>query len=133
SRGLTQASLHVVLARAPRMIRSARAACPRFRFQRTPGVLVCRASAATRPCAPCRCTSRTCMGPVHRTSPSAGGRDMARASAHTLERIKARVERPSPSPSQAEDHAGTVVPLYNEHDLAHSLAPWANLAQREQQ
>jgi Undecaprenyl-phosphate galactose phosphotransferase WbaP len=54
---------------------------------------------------------------------------MAHASAPTLKRVEPRIERPS----STEDHPGTVVPLYNEHDLAHSLAPWANLAQREQQ
>lgn len=39
------------------------------------------------------------------------------------------LERPSP----AENRPGTVVPFYNEHDLARSLAPWANLAQRQQE
>ncbi|MBA4265940.1 MAG: hypothetical protein C0453_12720, partial [Comamonadaceae bacterium] len=33
---------------------------------------------------------------------------------------------------EVEAWPGTVVPLYNEHDLARSLAPWANLAQRQQ-
>ncbi|OGB17311.1 MAG: hypothetical protein A3E51_15760 [Burkholderiales bacterium RIFCSPHIGHO2_12_FULL_67_38] len=51
---------------------------------------------------------------------------MARARTHPQETL----ERHTP----AEGGPGTtVVPLYNEHDLARSLAPWANLARRQQE
>lgn len=40
--------------------------------------------------------------------------------------------RPLEKPSPAKRRLGTVVPFYNEHDLARSLAPWAGLAQRQQ-
>jgi Undecaprenyl-phosphate galactose phosphotransferase WbaP len=47
-----------------------------------------------------------------------------------MARARARpVERPPP----AEGGPSIVVPFYNEHDLARSLAPWANLHQRQQQ
>jgi Undecaprenyl-phosphate galactose phosphotransferase WbaP len=49
---------------------------------------------------------------------------MARARAHHHP-----VEREPP----AEGGPNTVVPLYNEHDLARSLAPWADLNHRQQQ
>lgn len=47
---------------------------------------------------------------------------MARAHTQSLE-----------APLPAEGAPGTVIPLYNEHDLARSLAPWANLSQRQNQ
>ncbi|MBU7576207.1 MAG: undecaprenyl-phosphate galactose phosphotransferase WbaP [Hydrogenophaga sp.] len=50
---------------------------------------------------------------------------MARARTHPR-------ERPSPSPAPTEAGPGVVVPLYNEHDLARSLLPWADLARRQQ-
>lgn len=47
---------------------------------------------------------------------------MARAHTQTLE-----------APAPVDSPPGTVVPLYNEHDLARSLAPWANLNRRQNQ
>lgn len=47
---------------------------------------------------------------------------MARAHAQALEAQRA----------PSANAPGTVVPLYNEHDLARSLAPWADLTQRQQ-
>ncbi|MBL0918897.1 MAG: undecaprenyl-phosphate galactose phosphotransferase WbaP [Hydrogenophaga sp.] len=51
---------------------------------------------------------------------------------------RARARKPEPQPSaeatpSAQGAPGVVVPFHNEHDLAHSLAPWANLAHRERQ
>jgi Undecaprenyl-phosphate galactose phosphotransferase WbaP len=50
---------------------------------------------------------------------------MARARTHPRESER-------PSPSTVEAGPGVVVPLYNEHDLARSLSPWADLARRQQ-
>src|SRR5690606_13309769 len=50
----------------------------------------------------------------------------------SMDRARApHLQRPAPTP--AERPPGVVVPLYNEHDLAHSLAPWADLTRRQQQ
>ena len=40
---------------------------------------------------------------------------------------------PAESAPVTASSPGTVVPLYNEHDLARSFAPWADLTQRQQQ
>jgi undecaprenyl-phosphate galactose phosphotransferase len=50
---------------------------------------------------------------------------MARARSHPRERL-------SPTTSPVDAGPGVVVPLYNEHDLARSLTPWADLARRQQ-
>lgn len=44
---------------------------------------------------------------------------------------RARARRPEEDTQAAANGPGIVVPLYNEHDLAQSLAPWNDLAQRQ--
>lgn len=63
-----------------------------------------------------------CTGMGPRLLSSATGADMARARSHP---------RARPSASHVEASAGIVVPLHTEHDLARSLAPWADLTRRQ--
>lgn len=63
-----------------------------------------------------------CTGMGPRRPPPTAGADVARARPHP---------RARPLAAHAEASAGIVVPLHTEHDLARSLAPWADLTRRQ--